>query len=141
MLNRYQEAMEKIMAKYSSGIREAEEKNMIPYKSEQGHWVASPFDGNSWWTGGFYPALMWQFRAAGGDGRFLAEALRVEKLLTDEFRRPAIKTYLRLGFRPWFYKDDMPERWAGVFRDMGLPAADYFAYDELSHRKVAIPVD
>ncbi len=63
------------------------------------------------------------------------------QLLTDEFRRPAIKTYLRLGFRPWFYKDDMPERWAGVFRDMGLPAADYFAYDELSHRKVAIPVD
>ena len=78
--------MEKIMAKYSSGIREAEEKNMIPYKSEQGKWIASPYDGNSWWTGGFYPALMWQFRAAGGDGRFLAEALRVEKLLTDEFR-------------------------------------------------------
>ena len=97
MLNRYQEAMEKIMAKHSSGIHEAAEKNMIPYKSEQGQWVASPFDGNSWWTGGFYPALMWQFRAAGGDGRFLAEALRTEKLLTDEFR---IFTYLNhdVGF-------------------------------------------
>ncbi len=86
MQNRYQEAMDRIMAKYLSGIREAADRNIIPYMSEKGHWVTSPYDGNSWWTGGFYPALMWQFDRAGGDGAFRAEALRAEKLLTDEFR-------------------------------------------------------
>ncbi|MDO4488006.1 MAG: GNAT family N-acetyltransferase [Eubacteriales bacterium] len=59
-------------------------------------------------------------------------------LLTDEFRIPAIKTYLKMGFRPWYYLDDMQERWRGVFKDLGFNPDDYFAYDKTSFRKVKI---
>ena len=59
---------------------------MIPYKSEKGRWISSPHDGNSWWTGGFWPALMWQFYASAADPFFMEEARRAEGLLTAEFR-------------------------------------------------------
>ncbi len=86
MENRYRSAMDRIMAKFLSGIPEAAEKNLIPYKSEEGAWIPSPFDGNSWWTGGFWPALMWQFYAFSKNERFLLEARRAQRLLTNEFR-------------------------------------------------------
>ena len=46
----------------------------------------------------------------------------VEKvyLTTDEWRKPAIKNYLTAGFCPVEYDVGMPERWAGVFAEMGL---------------------
>lgn len=46
----------------------------------------------------------------------------VEKvyLTTDEWRKPAIKTYLTAGFHPVEYDVGMPERWAGVFAEMGI---------------------
>lgn len=58
----------------------------------------------------------------------LAHALKklaadgVEKvyLTTDEWRKPAIKTYLTAGFSPVEYDEGMPERWAGVFAEMGI---------------------
>ena len=50
-------------------------------------YLPSPFDGNSWWTGGFWPGLMWQLYKATGEAVYRDEALRVEALLTDEFRR------------------------------------------------------
>ena len=64
----------------------AQRENIIPYKSENGVWVTSPYDGNSWWTGGFWPGLMWQFHVLTGDDFFLEEARRVEAVLCDEFR-------------------------------------------------------
>lgn len=84
-------------AQYETVLRQAADKfkrtaevarcdNIIPYKSENGKWVTSPFDGNSWWTGGFWPGIMWQFHALTGDDAFLEEARRVEALLCDEFR-------------------------------------------------------
>ncbi len=60
------------------------------------------------------------------------------QLLTDEFRVPAIKTYLRLGFRPWYFMDDMQERWRGVFTDIGCPREGYFAYDENTYRRIPV---
>lgn len=30
----------------------AARENIIPYKSENGKWIPSPYDGNGWWTGG-----------------------------------------------------------------------------------------
>ncbi len=46
----------------------------------------------------------------------------VEKvyLTTDEWRKPAIKNYLTAGFCPVEYDVGMPERWVGVFAEMGL---------------------
>ena len=86
MSNRYEEAFGRAGDKYRANLKSAAERNMIPYKSEHGQWIASPSAGNGWWTGGFWPALMWQFHAAGGDAAFLTEARRVEELLVQEMR-------------------------------------------------------
>ena len=72
--------------KFRWSAKLAADAGIIPYKSEKGAWIASPYDGNSWWTGGFWPGLMWQLHCATGDEQFQTEARRVEKLLTDEFR-------------------------------------------------------
>lgn len=58
---------------------------MLPYRGGA-RWLASPFDGNSWWTGGFWPGLMWQLWSASKDDWFMEEALRAERMLTAEFR-------------------------------------------------------
>ena len=86
MPDRYEEALNRIAGKFRKTAEEAAEAGIIPYKSEAGKWIASPYDGNSWWTGGFWPGLMWQLRQLTGDEFFREEARRVEKLLTDEFR-------------------------------------------------------
>ena len=86
MPDRWKDALEKIAAKYRKSAAEAAESGIIPYLSAGGKWSASPYDGNSWWTGGFWPGLMWQLFTLTGDGFFKDEARRTEKLLTDEFR-------------------------------------------------------
>ena len=85
-MNRYEEAFEKAINKLRGSIAPAAEAGIIPYKSEKGKWLESPYDGNSWWTGGFWPGLMWLLYAQSGEEAFRTEARRVEKLLTDEFR-------------------------------------------------------
>lgn len=40
---------------------------------------------------------------------------------TDDFRIPAIKTYLNLGFVPVYVDDDQPERWRAIFEKLKLP--------------------
>ena len=79
-------AFERACAKFARGARLAAQQGIIPYKSEGGRYVASPFDGNSWWTGGFWPGLMWQLYKATGEQVYMDEALRVEALLTAELR-------------------------------------------------------
>lgn len=53
-------------------------------------------------------------------------------LSTDDFRLPALKTYLNLGWRPWLFMDDMEGRWRAVaeklnmsFDSMGCLPADF----------------
>ena len=86
MLNPYENAARKAAEKFRRTAVPAAEKGILPYKSEDGAWIPSPFDGNSWWTGGFWPGLMWQLYAAAADPFFLEEARRAEALLTAEFR-------------------------------------------------------
>ncbi len=86
MQNRYEEAARQATQKFRRTAEAAAREGLIPYKSEEGRWIGSPYDGNSWWTGGFWPALMWQLYEREKDEFFLAEARRAEKLLTDEFR-------------------------------------------------------
>lgn len=86
MLNRYEEAAKKAAEKFRRTAVSAAQAQIIPYKSENGQWIASPYDGNGWWTGGFWPGLMWQLYAAAKDDFFLNEARRAEELLVKEFR-------------------------------------------------------
>ena len=86
MSTRYAEAFDRAMAKFRRTAPVAAEMGIIPYKSENGQWIPSPFAGNGWWTGGFWPALMWQFYSAGRDPLFLTEARRAQALLTGQFR-------------------------------------------------------
>ena len=48
MRNRYEEAFQKAADKYCRGARIAAREGIIPYKSEKGAWIPSPFDGNGW---------------------------------------------------------------------------------------------
>ncbi len=86
MPNHYEEALNRIAEKYRKTAETAAGDGIIPYKSTDGIWISNPYDGNSWWTGGFWPGLMWQLWCLTGDGFFRDEARRVGKLLTDEFR-------------------------------------------------------
>jgi hypothetical protein len=48
-------------------------------------------------------------------------------LTTDEFRVPAVKSYLRAGFRPVLYEEDMESRWVFWLNRYGYMNID--AYD------------
>lgn len=39
---------------------------------------------------------------------------------TDDFRIPAIKTYLNLGFIPVYVEEEQPERWRNIFKKLEL---------------------
>ncbi|RLD10460.1 MAG: hypothetical protein DRI44_06030 [Chlamydiae bacterium] len=41
-------------------------------------------------------------------------------LLTDDFRLPAIKIYLKLGFIPYYYLPDMQLRWKEIFKKLDI---------------------
>ena len=60
------------------------------------------------------------------------------QLSSDDFRVPALRTYLALGFRPWYTNEVMVKRWQAVFEANGLPKDAYFAYDENESRKLPI---
>ena len=86
MPERYEKALGKIAEKFRRTAETAAAAGIIPYQSIKGEWIASPYDGNSWWTGGFWPGLMWQLHCLTGDVFFEQEARRTERLLTEEFR-------------------------------------------------------
>lgn len=39
---------------------------------------------------------------------------------TDDFRIPAVKTYLNLGFIPVYVEEGQPERWRKIFKELEL---------------------
>lgn len=86
MPNHAEQVMEKVIAKFRRTVPMAAQSGILPYKSENGRWIPSPYDGNAWWTGGFWPGLMWQLFAASGDELFRTEARHAQELLTAEFR-------------------------------------------------------
>ena len=48
-------------------------------------------------------------------------------LTTDDFREPALRLYLNLGWRPWIYTeaDHMRDRWLAISRRLGDAAAEF----------------
>ena len=45
---------------------------------------------------------------------------RITRLTTDDWRLPAIKGYIRAGFLPVLYDDDMEERWRRILGELGF---------------------
>jgi unsaturated chondroitin disaccharide hydrolase len=76
--------LEKIAIKYAQGLTETAAAGIIPYGGAEGRWFAAPYEGNTWWTNGFWPAMMWQLYAFSGDEAFMTEARRVQALLMHE---------------------------------------------------------
>lgn len=54
-------------------------------------------------------------------GRLVQAGYPVLYLMTDDFRLPAIKTYLKLGWTPWLFREGMAERWQAVCETLGWP--------------------
>ena len=55
--------------------------------------------------------------------RYLRDnGFKCAKLDTDDFRIPAVKTYLNLGFIPVYVDDRQPERWQNLFQKLKLPS-------------------
>lgn len=40
-------------------------------------------------------------------------------LKTDDFRLPAVRTYLRIGFVPEYRSEEERSAWSGVFKTIG----------------------
>lgn len=78
------DTFDKVIKKFKRSAAIAKEQDIIPYRSENGRWAGPPFDGDGWWTNGFWPGLMWQLYAATGDVQFMEEARRVQKRLLKE---------------------------------------------------------
>ena len=53
---------------------------------------------------------------------FRDNGFKCSMLDTDDFRIPAVKTYLNLGFIPVYVEEGQPERWQQIFETLGLPA-------------------
>ena len=86
MRNNASDILERIVEKARFTVPMAARANVLPYGGDGDHWRGAPFDGNSWWTGGFWPGALWLLYAASGERAFPEEARRAEALLTAEFR-------------------------------------------------------
>ena len=69
------EAFARACEKLERGAKRAAEQGIIPYMGQKDGYTPAPFDGNSWWTGGFWPGMMWQLYAATGRDVYKDEAL------------------------------------------------------------------
>ena len=87
MHNNLDEVIAKVSAKLQRTVPLAEKSDVLPYRSEGGQWIGSPWDlGNGWWTSGFWPGLMWLMDTLSPDEIFHREALRATELMTGQFR-------------------------------------------------------
>ncbi len=53
--------------------------------------------------------------------RFLSAGYRRIYLLTDDFRLPALKVYLKLGFVPYLFEETMAARWHAICDQLAWP--------------------
>ena len=53
--------------------------------------------------------------------RFLSAGYRRIYLLTDDWRLPALKVYLKLGFVPYLFEAEMTARWQAIYESLRLP--------------------
>ena len=55
--------------------------------------------------------------------RLIGAGYHLIHLNTDDFRLPAIKIYLKLGYVPFLFTSDMPDRWRAVCEKLNWPYA------------------
>lgn len=53
--------------------------------------------------------------------RLLSAGYEQIYLLTDDWRWPALRIYLRLGYQPLLFAPDMAERWRAICRELNWP--------------------
>ncbi len=53
--------------------------------------------------------------------RFIDAGYRHIHLYSEDYRRPALKTYLKLGYVPFLYTPEMPERWRAICTQLQWP--------------------
>ena len=73
-------------------------------------------------------AVLYYFR----DCRF-----KCAMLDTDDFRLPAIKTYLNLGFIPVYVERSQPRRWQDIFEKLELPPMT----EEITQLRQTLPAE
>jgi mycothiol synthase len=54
-------------------------------------------------------------------GRLIQAGYRNIHLYTEHWRLPALKTYLKVGYVPFLYAPEMPERWRGICAQLEWP--------------------
>ena len=87
MRNNIDEVIAKVKEKFRRTVPMAAGSDLLPYRSENGRWIESPWGcGNGWWTAGFWPGMMWLLNALSPDEIFRNEALRATELMTEQFR-------------------------------------------------------
>jgi mycothiol synthase len=63
--------------------------------------------------------------AAAVTARLIAGGYNRIYLETHDFRLPAIRVYLSMGWRPFLYQEDMQRRWRAVHEKLGIPFATH----------------
>ncbi|MBQ2952388.1 MAG: glycoside hydrolase family 88 protein [Clostridia bacterium] len=87
MRNNIDEIVARTLAKFRRTVPMAAKSDLLPYRSENGGWVESPWGcGNGWWTAGFWPGMMWLLNSLSPEAVFRDEAVRATELMTDQFR-------------------------------------------------------
>lgn len=81
------EAFARACEKMERGAKRAAEQGIIPYMGQKDGYSPAPYDGNSWWTGGFWPDMMWQLYAATGRDVYKDEALLAGRFNPTSFIR------------------------------------------------------
>jgi mycothiol synthase len=61
--------------------------------------------------------------SAAATGRLLKAGYKDIYMETDDWRLPAIKIYLTMGWVPFLFQEDMPRRWKAVTEELGVPYA------------------
>jgi mycothiol synthase len=59
--------------------------------------------------------------SAAATDRLIKAGYKNIQLFTEEYRLPAIKTYLKLGYIPSFYIDGMAGRWENICNELSWP--------------------
>lgn len=63
------------------------------------------------------------------ENKLYQSKVRMARLTTDEWRKGACKSYLKAGWHPVNYDNDMVERWTGVITELGIDSVQMLTDD------------